>query len=310
MAVPDFQTLMLPVLKQFTDGKEKSPSDIRAPIASEFKLSPEDLAIMLPSGRQSTFSNRVAWALGYLKQADLLRSSRRAHYDLTDRGRDVLRSPPVRIDIPFLEQYPDFQAFRARRDSKSQDLAASVIPSHATESAIPVLTPDEQIRTGYELLQSNLAAQLLDRVRQATPLFFEELVVKRLVAMGYGGSYADAARIVGKAGDGGIDGIIKEDRLGLESIYVQAKRWEATVGRPTIQQFAGALHGNRARKGVVITTSNFSREATEYAKTSQIAIVLIDGEQLADFMIEFGVGVSDVETIKLKKLDEDYFGEE
>ncbi len=173
-----------------------------------------------------------------------------------------------------------------------------------------MLTPDEQIRNGYELLHSNLAAQLLERVRQATPLFFEELVVKLLVAMGYGGSYADAAQVVGKAGDGSIDGIIKEDRLGLESIYVQAERWEGTVGRPTIQQFAGALHGNCARKGVVITTSNFSKEAIEYAKTSSIAIILIDGEQLEDFMIEFGVGVSDVETMKLKKLDEDYFAEE
>jgi restriction system protein len=150
----------------------------------------------------------------------------------------------------------------------------------------------------------------LERVRQANPAFFEKMVVEVLVAMGYGGSQEDAAQVVGKSGDGGIDGIIKEDRLGLENIYVQAKRWEATVGRPTIQQFAGALHGNRARKGVVITTSNFSREAIEYARTSSVAIVLIDGVQLAEYMIEFGVGVSDVETIKLKKLDEDYFAEE
>lgn len=172
-----------------------------------------------------------------------------------------------------------------------------------------VLTPDERIRTGFQLYRTNLAAQLLDRVLQASPTFSEHFVVELLVAMGYGGSYADAAQVVGKSGDGRIDGIIKEDWLGLESIYVQAKRWQATVGRPDVQQFAGALHGNRARKGVMITTSSFSREATEYARSSQIAIVLIDGVQLADFMIEFGVGVSDVKTIKLKKLDEDYFGE-
>ena len=212
--------------------------------------------------------------------------------------------------MQFLEQYPEYLEFRARGPSANGQAPQTIVTDAAGKSETPLLTPDEQIRTGYQLLRSNLATQLLERVRQASPGFFETLVVKLLVTMGYGGSYEDAAKVVGQSGDGGIDGIIKEDRLGLESIYVQAKRWEATVGRPTIQQFAGALQGHRARKGVVLTTSNFSREATEYAKSLQTTIVLIDGVQLADYMIEFGVGVNEVETIKLKRLDEDYFGDE
>jgi restriction system protein len=310
MAVPDFQSLTLPVLKEFADGGDHSTKDIRQRVAEQLKLTPEDTSELLPSGRQTRFANRIAWAHVYMKQAGLLASTRRGIYRITSPGRQVLTAPPEHITVRFLEQCPGYRQFGSKEpaDDTSQH-SAPLKPSVDLHEAA-VLTPDEQIRAGYQLLRANLAAQLLDRVRQATPLFFERLVVELLVAMGYGGSYADAAQVVGKSGDGGIDGIIKEDRLGLESIYVQAKRWEATVGRPTIQQFMGALHGNRARKGVVITTSNFSRDAIDYAKTSQIAIVLIDGAQLANFMIEFGVGVSDVETIKLKRLDEDYFGEE
>ena len=310
MAVPDFQTLMLPVLREFADGAEHAPKDIRQRVADRLQLTPADIAEVVPSGGQTRLANRVAWAHVYLKRAGLLDSARRGIYRIAARGEEVLKSPPDQINMEFLERYPEYREFRARQ-SPAEMPASQESSSSSTEStAAAVLTPDEQIRTGYQRFRANLAAQLLDRVLQASPTFFERLVVELLVAMGYGGSYADAAEVVGKSGDGGIDGIIKEDRLGLESIYVQAKRWEATVGRPTIQQFAGALHGNRARKGVVITTSSFSREAIEYAKSSQIAIVLIDGVQLADYMIEFGVGVSDVETIKLKRLDEDYFGEE
>jgi restriction system protein len=311
MPVPDFQTLMLPVLKQFADGTDKTPADVRGPIGAEFGLTTDDLATMLPSGRQTTFANRVAWALGYLKQSNLLESPRHAHYRITERGREVLRSPPERIDISFLERYPDFQAFRNRTGVALDAVAAKAAPgSSSLTSDAALLTPDEQVRAGAERIRENLATLLLYQVKRGSPAAFERLVVDLLVAMGYGGSHKDAAQVVGKSGDGGIDGIIKEDRLGLENIYVQAKRWDTTVGRPAIQQFAGALHGHRARKGVVITTSNFSREAIEYAKASQIAIVLIDGTQLTDFMIEFGIGVTDVETIKIKRLDMDYFGEE
>jgi restriction system protein len=302
---------MLPVLKQFADGTERTPSDVRCPIAADFKLTPEDLASLLPSGRQTTFANRVAWALGYLKQSSLLESPRRAHYKLTDRGREVLRSPPERIDYAYLERYPDFQAFRHGGGATADSAVVKAIPeSKPSTKDAPALTPDEQIHIGTTRIKENLVAQLLERVKKGTPAAFERLVVDLLVAMGYGGSHEDAAQVVGQSGDGGIDGIIKEDRLGLESIYVQAKRWEGTVGRPAIQQFAGALQGNRARKGVFLTTSNFSREAIEYAKGLPITMVLIDGVQLADYMIEFGVGVSDVEMIKIKRVDEDYFGEE
>jgi restriction system protein len=310
MAVPDFQTLMLPVLREFADGAEHAPKDIRQRVADRLQLTPEDIAEVVPSGGQSRLANRVAWAHIYLKRAGLLKSGRRGIYQIAQRGEEVLKSPPAQLNMQFLERYPEYREFRARQSSTGtppiqESAGGGVGPGEAV-----VLTPDEQIRTGYQLFRANLAAQLLDRVLQASPTFFEHLVIELLVAMGYGGSYADAAEVVGKSGDGGIDGIIKEDRLGLENIYVQAKRWEATVGRPDVQQFAGALHGKHARKGVMITTSTFSREAIDYAKASSIAIVLIDGVQLADYMIEFGVGVSDVETIKLKRLDEDYFGEE
>jgi restriction system protein len=311
MAVPDFQSLMLPVLKRFADGTEQMPADIRGAMAEEFKLTAADLAVLLPSGKQATFSNRVAWSLGYLKQAGLLESPTRAHYRLTERGRELLKTQPDRIDISFLERYPDFQAFR-HRVVEAVEPVTGAAPAFgvANIAAGPVLTPDEQIRVGAASLRQSLAVQLLERMKQASPAFFESVVVDLLVAMGYGGSHADAARVVGRSGDGGIDGVIKEDRLGLESIYVQAKRWEATVGRPTIQQFAGALAGHHARKGVVITTSAYSQEAIGYAETLPTTIVLIDGQQLAELMIEFGVGVSDVDTIRLRRVDEEYFGEE
>jgi restriction system protein len=248
----------------------------------------------------------VAWAHVYLKQAGLLDSPRRGIYRITERGRGVLSAPPARIDIPFMMRFPEMVAFRSKRSDDDDSGAVSEV----REAVGNILTPDEQIRLGYQQLKESLAGQLLTRVQQARPRFFEELVIELLVKMGYGGSHEDAARVVGRGGDEGIDGIIKEDRLGLESIYVQAKRWQGSVGRPIIQQFAGALQGQRARKGVLITTSNFTRDASDYAKGLQNTIVLIDGAQLAELMIDFGVGVSDVETIRLKRLDEDYFAEE
>ncbi|MGO9436416.1 MAG: restriction endonuclease [Terracidiphilus sp.] len=302
---------MLPVLQEYAEGKERVSRDVRDKVAKGLRLRAEDIAERLPTSRQSRFINRVAWAHSYLKQSGLLESPRRGHYRITERGRQVLASPPPRIDIPFLERYPEYLELGTRKGTRTDpEIGRASIEGTASPVHDATLTPDEQVREGAARVRDSLAAQLLDRVKQAPPVFFERVVIDLLVAMGYGGSHDDAAQVVGKSGDGGIDGIIKEDRLGLESIYVQAKRWDSTVGRPTVQQFAGALHGNRARKGVVITTSNFSREAIEYARGLQTTIVLIDGAQLADHMIEFGVGVSDVETIKLKRLDEDYFGEE
>lgn len=317
VTIPDFQTLMLPVLSQFADGKERGSSEVRAPVAMQFELSPDDLAALLPSGRQTVFTNRVAWALSYLKQANLLYTPKRGVYLLTHRGREVLDGRPSRIDIDFLNQFPEFVAFRTAKNSQGEptvQTASSNIFNPVSPATIDAqqLTPDEQVRIGDKRIKESLAAQLLERIAQISPGFFEQLVIDLLVAMGYGGSHEDAASVVGRSGDGGIDGIIKEDRLGLESIYVQAKRWKAgtTVGRPDIQQFAGALQGHRARKGVFITTATFTREAAEYAKGIQTTIVLIDGQQLAQLMIEFGVGVNQTGVIKLMRLDEDYFVEE
>jgi restriction system protein len=317
MAVPDFQTLMLPVLRAYADGQIHASMDVRAAVGAGLQITAEDQAEMLPSARQSRFANRVAWAHSYLKQARLIESPGRGQYQLTPRGREVLGGNHQRIDIAFLDQYPEFQTFRSRSELpalRNADPALMDILTKGLSAAVDgaALTPDEQVRIGAARLRESLATQLLERVKQSSPQFFETLVVQLLVAMGYGGSEEDAAQVVGRSGDGGIDGIIKEDRLGLESIYIQAKRWTGgqTVGRPDIQQFAGALQGQRARKGVFITTSTFTRDAFDYVKTLQSSIVLIDGPHLAQLMVEFGVGVSEFEVIRLKRIDEDYFAEE
>jgi restriction system protein len=260
---------------------------------------------MLASGQQTRLANRVAWGMIYLKRAGLLETPRRGVYRITERGQSLLAEAPKRVDINLLLRYPEFVEFRNLETNDGGGQAKST-----EESIVSELTPDEQIRAGYERFERSLSALLLEKTKSASPRFFENLVVELLVAMGYGGSYADAARVVGQSGDGGIDGIIKEDRLGLESIYVQAKRWEGTVGRPTIQQFAGALQGHRARKGVLITTSSFTKDAIDYAKNLQTTIVLVDGRQLTELMIEFGIGVSEIKTIRLKRIDEDYFADE
>jgi restriction system protein len=295
---------MLPVLRFLAHAGEVAPATIREAAASEFRLSEPDLQELLPSGRQTTFANRVAWALAYLKQAGIVESPRRGSYRITERGRTVLAANPARIDISLLQQYPEFQAFR----SPSSDATPRATTSVAAD---PVsLTPDEQMRAGYARLRESLAALLLERVKHASPKFFEGLVIDLLVAMGYGGSRDDAAAVVGGSGDEGIDGIIKEDKLGLDAIYVQAKRWANTVGRPDIQRFAGALQGQRARKGVFITTSSFSADARAYAANLQTTIVLIDGTQLAQLMLDHGIGVTEAGSFKLLRLDEDYFSED
>ncbi len=304
--VPDFQTLMLPVLERLSIGGEQASSVVRQAVAAHLSLPAEDLATMLPSGRQTTFGNRVAWALSYLKQAGLAESPSRGMYRVTSRGAGVLAEHPDRIDIQYLMRFPEFVAFRT---SGAEPSEAAPTPAKTAAEATP-LTPDEQIRLGYKRLQTNLAAEVLERVRQVSPKFFEELVVELLVAMGYGGSREDASSIVGGSGDEGIDGIIKEDRLGLDTIYIQAKRWMENVGRPEIQRFAGALQGQRARKGVFITTSTYTADARSYAANLQTTIVLIDGPQLAQLMLENDIGVSQTGTVRLLRLDEDYFVEE
>lgn len=301
MPVPDFQTLMLPALRALAQQSPMTTVEVRRTLAREFSLSDHDLAELLPSGRQTTFANRVAWAYSYLKQAGLIESPKRGVYDITVRGRAILAEHPKRIDIAFLSRFPEFQAFR-RPSAEGEGSEPAPLPATGQE-----LTPDEQIRAGYARLRESLGQQLLDRVKSISPASFERLVIDVLVGLGYGGSLADAGKVVGGGGDEGIDGIIKEDRLGLDSIYVQAKRWQGSVGRPEIQRFAGALQGQRARKGIFITSSTFTADAIAYAGNLQISIVLIDGRMLAELMMDAQIGVASSEAIQILKQDEDYF---
>jgi len=279
MALPDFQTLMLPALKQFADGSARRSSDIRIPLATEFALTPDEIAQRYARGVHTVFGNRIAWAITYLRRAMILESARRGIYIITQRGRDVLKESPTKIDSQYLNKFAEFvssKPIKALPSPKSSDAGLLEDMTEGLSSTIdgPALTPDEQIHIGATRIRENLVAQLLERIKRGTPAAFERVVIDLLVAMGYGGSHEDAAQVVGQSGDGGIDGIIKEDRLGFESIYVQAKRWEGTVGRPVIQQFVGALHERKARKGVVITTSSFTKDAIhewlEFKRTKEL----------------------------------------
>ena len=303
MAVPDFQSFMLPLLKAVSDGKEYNLSEVVDKLAEQFQLSNEDKKELLPSGRKTRVDDRAGWAQTYLRKAGLLERTGRGKFRVTERGLDVLKSNPDKINIKFLRQYPEFVEFQnlSRQSAK---------PDAEAENEILDETPEETLESGYQNLRRNLAQELLDRVKKCSPRFFESLVVDLLVAMGYGGSRKDAGQAVGQSGDDGVDGIIKEDRLGLDVVYIQAKRWEGTVGRPVVQAFAGSLDGQRARKGVLITTSQFSQDAKDYVSRIEKKIVLIDGEQLAQLMIDHGIGVAEVATYTVKKIDLDYFGEE
>jgi restriction system protein len=294
---------MLPLLKVASDGRDHSLAETRQGLATEFNLSAEDQEELLPSGRQSRFSNRVAWAKVYLQQGGLLLSSKRGHFQISERGQSVLKSPPPRIDIKFLEQFPEFLEFRATKKEPENQ------PEKLAETGGESETPEEAIETADLKLRASLVAEVLARVKSGSPGFFERLVVELLLKMGYGGSRADAGQAVGKAGDEGIDGVISEDRLGLDMVYLQAKKWDGTVGRPEIQKFVGALNGKRARKGVFITTGTFSSEAVGYVEHIDPKVVLIDGRRLAQLMIDFEVGVATARTYRLKRVDSDYFEE-
>ena len=303
MAVPDFQSFLLPLLRIAADGKEHALAEARQRLAAEFKLSVADQEELLPSGRQSRFSNRVAWAKVYLEQASLVESPKRGYFVITETGREVLKAPPQKIDIKFLEQYPSFHEFRSRGGVTGQ-----VVQSQQIATA-EVATPEETLETAYLQLRAGLAAEVLGRVKANSPQFFERLVVELLLKMGYGNSRSDAGQVVGKAGDEGIDGVINEDRLGLDTVYLQAKKWDGSVGRPEIQKFVGALHGKRAKKGVFITTGTFSQEAYGYVESIDPKVVLIDGRRLAELMIDFELAVATARTYQVKRVDSDYFDE-
>lgn len=303
MTIPDFQSIMLPLLQIASDGKEHSIHEFLDRLAESFLLSEQEINEMLPSGKQTTFYNRVGWARTYLSKSGLLQMSRRSHYQITERGKQVLNSNPPRIDMKFLEQYPEYVEFRERETGRRR----SQSPEQTTHE-IETKTPEEILEDAYQEIRDTLAQDLLAIVKQSSPAFFERLVVELLVKMGYGGSRREAARAVGQTGDEGVDGIIDEDRLGLDAIYIQAKKWDTVVGRPEIQKFVGALMGKRARKGIFITTSSFSTEATAYVSNIDFKVVLIDGKRLAEYMIDYDVGVTGATIYQLKRVDTDYFG--
>ncbi len=290
---------MLPLLRFAADGQEHSLREAIESLADHFHLSDDERKALLPSGRQATFDNRVGWARTYMKKAGLLQTPRRGYFTITDSGLRALKTNPDKINVKFLEQYPEFLDFRTKGKATQTDVTMP------TEER----TPREVMEDAYATIRTQLAGELLERIAQSSPQFFERLVVDLLVTMGYGGTRRDAGEAVGGSGDEGIDGIIKEDRLGLEVVYIQAKRWENTVHRPEIQKFVGALSGQNARKGVFMTTSNFSAGAVEYAKGLSVKVVLIDGETLASLMIDHGVGVTPEASYEIKRVDSDYFDE-
>lgn len=300
MAIPDFQSLMLPALNLSTTGEIKL-ADAVEKLSNQFDLSDDEREHMLPSGNMTTIRNRVAWAVTYLFQARLIQRPRRGYFTVTDRGAQVLDNPPDRIDIQFLEQYPEFVEFRYKRKSPK--------PKNDEVEITSADTPEEQIDNAYEEISSALRDELLSKVLDSSPEFFERTIVKLLVAMGYGGSYDQAGMHLGKSGDGGVDGVINEDKLGLDLIYVQAKRYapENSVGRPAIQAFAGSLIGFGASKGVFVTTSSFSKQARDFAEGIPQRMILIDGEMLTSLMLENNVGVRVQRTVDIKKIDEDFF---
>jgi restriction system protein len=303
MPIPDYQTLMLPLLRFAADDNDHTTREAVEVLATEFQLTPTERNELLPSGQQAIFNNRVGWANSYLKKAGLLESPRRGALCITARGKQVLGDTPSRIDIKYLERFPEFIEFRDASRNNRETTATESVPV-ATEQ-----TPEETIELAHQSLRLSLAQDILGRILSCSPTFFERLVVELLVKMGYGGSRRDAGERVGQSGDGGIDGIIKEDRLGLDTIYIQAKRWQGSVGRPEIQKFVGALQGQRAKKGVFITTSSYTAEATDYVSRIDTKVVLIDGQHLANLMIDFDVGVSVSASYIVKRIDSDYFEE-
>ncbi|MDP3294748.1 MAG: restriction endonuclease [Nevskia sp.] len=305
MSIPDYQTLMLPLLTLAGDGREHVFREAVDKLADQFGLDEKSRSELLPSGTYPVFASRVGWARTYMKQAGLIEAPKRGILRISKVGVELLATKPARIDNKILERYDAFREFKQRgRDSSTDE---SVRTLEIPEPSANELTPEESMEAAYKRLRSSLESELLDRIKTVSPSFFERLVVDLLVAMGYGGSRSDAGRAIGKSGDGGIDGIINEDRLGLDVIYLQAKRWEGTVGRPEIQKFAGALQGQRASKGVFITTSSFTKDAIEYANVITSKIILIDGERLASLMIEHDVAVGRVGSYVLKRIDNDYF---
>lgn len=298
--IPDYQTCMLPLLKYAADNKEHKLADAVEDLSDQFGLTAEERKELLPSKTQEVIFNRIGWARTYMKKAGLLEDTRRGVFKITERGQAVLGENLERLSTKYLRKFDEFNEFQRKHNEKD---------SKSENDVISEATPEEMLEAGYTKLSENLADDILVNIAKCSPSFFEHLVVDLLVHMGYGGSFSEAAQVVGKSGDEGIDGIIKEDKLGLDTIYIQAKRWKGVVGRPEIQKFAGALLGQKASKGVFITTSLFTKDAEDYAASVDRKVVLIDGQKLASLMIEHNVGISTVRTFEIKRIDSDYFEE-
>jgi restriction system protein len=301
--IPDYQSIMLPLLRRVADGAEYRSRDLVELLAKDFNLTPDERKELLPSGQQAVFENRVGWAKTYLKKAGLIESPRRAVVVVSEAGKQVLTKSIDAIDVKFLKQFESFNDFHSSGKSETEE---EVVVETAD------LTPEESLDVNYQNIRKSLASELLSRVVAMSPAFFEQLVIELLVKMGYGGSRKDAGKAIGRTNDEGIDGTIKEDKLGLDIIYVQAKRWQPgnTVGRPEIQKFVGALAGQGAKKGIFITTSGFSKEAREYTPRNETKIVLLDGTELTQLMIDYNLGVTTHQVYEVKRLDSDYFGDD
>lgn len=316
MLIPDFEMLMLPFLRILSDQQEHHIRDVIETLALEFALTPEERKELLPSGQQCIFDSRVSWAKTYLKKAKLLDNPQRGIVKITRRGRRVLMKKPLKVNIQLLRQFDEFKAFQAPKTSrKHKNIKAQQMSAHVAESQMEYFsrrTPEELLENAYQAVRASLARELLNQVLAMSPTFFERLVIELLVKMGYGGSIKDAGKTTKRSSDEGIDGTIKEDKLGLDIIYLQAKKWRPgnVVGRPEIQKFVGALAGQGAKKGIFITTSSFSKEAKNYIPQNAAKIVLIDGEQLTQLMIDFNLGITTQNTYHLKKIDNDYFSGE
>lgn len=299
--IPDYQTLMRPVLERAVAGEVRI-GDVVDALSNRLRLSADERSELLPSGKQTRFANRVHWAKSYLKQAGLVRATKRGHFVITDRGKAVLADPSIEINKAYLERFAEFKAFQAR--TKDAEIPVDPTPDQ-TESA----TPDEVLRSAHKNIIVALSADLLDRVRGASPQFFEQLIVELLIAMGYGGSSEGAVRALGRSGDGGVDGVINQDPLGLDQVYVQAKRYgeDKAIGPGPVREFFGALNLRKAHKGVFVTSSSFTPSAAQTAKDLGVRVVLIDGDELARLMIRYNIGCRDEEILYIKKIDEDFF---
>ena len=301
MPIPDYETLMLPLLKTLSNGQIYTFGLIVEKLAEEFSLTESEIEELLPSGRYPVFRNRVGWARTYMIKAKLIEAPAKAQLKITLRGLNTLKEKPLNISSKYLQKFDEFKKFK----NKSRDVSQSIIDSETKN--LPE-TPQERIEVAIQEIKQALVQEILEQIRKCSPKFFERLVVDVLVAMGYGGNFKDAAQVVGKSRDGGIDGVIKEDRLGLDSIYIQAKRWEKPVPSDEIQRFLGALDTVRGKKGVFITTGKFSKPARDMVhSTGDKKVVLIDGEELSELMIELDIGIGAKDLYAVKEIKSEYF---